>query len=263
LLIGAPEVTEYAAFAGDTLGSVRPLIALPSRLTQTADTWRVTATAVGRPYQRAIIRAGGLPLAVPPLFAGDDVEAAAGEVMARVDALCLPGGPDVSPLRYGVDELHPRLINVIDEHDALDLALARAAITSDKPVLAICRGHQVLNVALGGTLHQHLPDVIGKRADWHHRHHNDIDVVAGSLTAAAMGSTRGRGHCVHHQAIDELAPGLVVTAWSGDVIEGVELPGRWVVGVQWHPEDTAADDPVQQGLFDAFVAAAREPVVTA
>jgi putative glutamine amidotransferase len=251
------------AQGGDTLGSVRPLIALPSRLTESADTWRVPATALGRPYQEAIIRGGGIPLAVPPLFAGEDVEAAADEVMSRADALCLPGGPDVSPLRYGVDDLHPRLISVCDEHDALELALARAAVARDKPVLAICRGHQVLNVALGGTLHQHLPDIIGERADGHYRHHNDIDVVAGSLTAAAMGATRGRGHCIHHQAIDVLAPGLVVTAWSGDVIEGVELPGRWVVGVQWHPEDTAADDPVQQGLFDAFVAAAREPVVTA
>ena len=133
------------------------------------------------------------------------------------------------------------------EHDAVDLALARAAIAQDKPVLAICRGHQVLNVALGGTLHQHLPDVIGKRAAAGHYHnHNDIDVVAGSKTAAAMGTTRPRGHCVHHQAIDRLGAGLVVTAWSDDVIEGVELPDRWVVGVQWHPEDTAASDPAQQ-----------------
>jgi putative glutamine amidotransferase len=241
---------------------VRPLIALPSRLTDTADTWRVPATALGRPYQEAIVRAGGAPVAVPPLFAHEDVEAAADEVIARVDALCLPGGPDVSPRRYGVDQLHPRLINVCDEHDALDLALVRAAVARDKPVLAICRGHQVLNVALGGTLHQHLPDVIGQRAAGHYRHHNDIDVVAGSRTAAAMGTTLARGHCVHHQAIDELAPGLVVTAWSDDLIEGVELPDRWVVGVQWHPEDTAGDDPVQQALFAAFVAAARQPVVT-
>ena len=77
-----------------------------------------------------------------------------------------------------------------------------------------------------------------------------------------MGTTRPRGHCVHHQAIDELGAGLVVTAWSDDVIEGVELPDRWVVGVQWHPEDTAADDPAQQALFDAFVAAARQPVAS-
>ncbi|MGH9138244.1 MAG: gamma-glutamyl-gamma-aminobutyrate hydrolase family protein [Acidimicrobiales bacterium] len=243
---------------------MRPLIALPSRLTDTADTWRVPATALGQPYQQALIRAGGLPVAVPPLFAGDDLDDTADDVMSRVDALCLPGGPDVEPAQYGATEPHPRLMMVRLEHDALDLALARAAIHQDKPVLAICRGHQVLNVALGGTLHQHLPDLIGKRAaDDHFRHHNDIDVVAGSKAAAAMGTTRPRGHCVHHQAVDELGAGLVVTAWAGDVIEGVELPDRWVVGVQWHPEDTAATDPAQQALFDGFVAATRQSVPSA
>ena len=254
--------SEVAGVAG-TLVTVRPLIAMPSRLTDTADTWRVPATALGRPYQEAIVRAGGVPLAVPPLFDADDVEEAAADVIGRVDALCVPGGPDVSPHRYGVDDLHPRLLQVRDEHDALDLALTRAAIAQDKPVLAICRGHQVLNVALGGTLHQHLPDLIGKRAAaGHYRNLNDIDVVAGSRTALAMGTTLPRGHCVHHQAIDQLAPGLVVTAWAGDVIEGVELSDRWVVGVQWHPEDTAAGDPHQQALFDAFVAASRHSVAS-
>ena len=249
---------------GGTLVPVRPLIALPSRLTDTADTWRVPATALGRPYQEAIIRAGGAPIAVPPLFDPDDVDEVAGDVMSRVDGLCLPGGPDVSPLRYGVNQLHPRLIKVRHEHDAVDLALARAAVAQDKPVLAICRGHQVLNVALGGTLHQHLPDLIGNRAAarHYHHHHDDIEVVAGSKAAQAMGTTRPRTHCVHHQAIDRLGSGLVVTAWTDDVIEGVELPDRWVVGVQWHPEDTAASDPAQQALFDAFVAAARQPVAS-
>jgi putative glutamine amidotransferase len=249
--------------ATGTVVPVRPLIAMPSRLTDTADTWRVPATALGRPYQEAIIRAGGAPLAVPPLFGDDDVDDAADDVMARVDGLCLPGGPDVSPHRYGVDRLHPRLINVCDEHDAVDLALARSALAQEKPVMAICRGHQVLNVALGGTLHQHLPDVIGKlAASGHYHHHNEIDVVAGCKAAVAMGTTRPQGHCVHHQAIDQLGSGLVVTAWSGDVIEGVELPDGWVVGVQWHPEDTAATDPAQQALFDAFVAASRLTVAS-
>jgi putative glutamine amidotransferase len=242
---------------------VRPLIAMPSRFTDTADTWRVPATALGRPYQEAIGRAGGIPIAVPPLFDRVAVDDVAGDVIARVDGLCLPGGPDVSPRRYGSDRLHPELIKVRDEHDAIDLALARAAIAQDKPVLAICRGHQVLNVALGGSLHQHLPDVIGnRRAAAHYHHLNEIDVVADSKVAAATGTICPRGNCVHHQAIDRLGTGLVVTAWSGDVVEAVELPDRWVVGVQWHPEDTAATDPSQQGLFDAFVAASRSPVTS-
>jgi putative glutamine amidotransferase len=240
---------------------MRPLIAMPSRLTDRAESWRVPATALGRPYQEALIRAGGIPLAVPPLLPLDDLEEAAHEVISRVDALCLPGGPDVEPLLYGDPRSHPKLINVRREHDAIDLALARAAIDQDVPVLAICRGHQVLNVALGGTLHQHLPELIGEReADGHYHHHHDIDVVAGSKAAAAMGTTRPHGHCVHHQAVDRVGDGLVVTAWAGDVIEGIELPDRWVVGVQWHPEDTAASDPVQQALFDAFVGAARGAV---
>jgi putative glutamine amidotransferase len=256
----------YRAFIRSTpvpLSAVRPLIALPSRSTASADTWRVPATALGRPYQEAIVRAGGAPLAVPPLFDDADVDEFANDVMARVDALCLPGGPDVSPHRYGVERFHPRLIKVCDEHDALDLALARAAIAQDRPLLAICRGHQVLNVALGGTLHQHLPDIVGRRrASEHYHSHNDVDVVAGSKAAAAMGTTRPRGHCVHHQAVDRLGAGLVVTAWSDDIVEGLELPDQWVVGVQWHPEDTAATDPQQQGLFDAFVAASRHPVAS-
>ena len=166
---------------------------------------------------------------MPPLFDPDDIDEAAAGVMSRVGALCLPGGPDVSPrpVRRGSSTSIK-----VREHDAVDLALARAAVM-DKPVLAICRGHQVLNVALGGTLHQHLPDIIGKRAAaGHYHHHNDIDVVAGSRTAVAMGTTHPHEHRVHHQAIDRLGAGLVVTAWAGDVIEGVELADRWVVGVQ-------------------------------
>lgn len=246
-----------------TVALVRPLIALPSRLTDTADTWRVPATALGQPYQEALVRAGGFPVAVPPLFADGDLDDAANEVMSRVDALCLPGGPDVEPARFGATERHDRLIMVRREHDALDLALVRAAIDQDKPVLAICRGHQVLNVALGGTLHQHLPDVIGEaEAAEHFHYHNDIEVVAGSKAAVAMGTTRPRGHCVHHQAVDALGAGLVVTAWVGDVIEGVEIPDRWVVGVQWHPEDDAAHDAQQQALIDGFVAATRQTATT-
>ena len=179
---------------------------MSSRCTETAETWRVPATAVGRTYQEAIIRAGGAPVAVPPLFSDDEVEEATLDVMSRVDALCLPGGPDVSPHRYGVTRLHPELINPRHEHDVVDIALTHAALALEKPVLAICRGHQVLNVALGGTLHQHLPDLIGKvaAAGHYYRHHNSIEIVATSKTAAALGTTRPHGHCVHHQAINEL-----------------------------------------------------------
>jgi len=209
------------------------------------------------------MRAGGVPLAVPPLFDAATVDELARDVLSRVDALCLPGGPDVAPNRYGAASVHSKVFGVRAEHDALDIALARAAIELDKPVLAICRGHQVLNVALGGTLHQHLPDVVGDDVGARHfKHHNDIDLMAGSKAAVTMGTTRPHGHCVHHQAIETLGAGLEVTAWSGDVIEGVELADQWVVGVQWHPEDDAATDPEQQALFDGFVAVSRRVAAT-
>ena len=232
---------------------------MPSRLTASADTWRVPATALGLPYQQAIVRAGGVPVAVPPLFDDESVEDLARDVLHRADALCLPGGPDVDPGRYGAVDVHPEVYGVCHAHDALDLALALAAIDAGKPLLAICRGLQVLNVALGGTLHQHLPDVIGEDAGAaHFKRHNAISLGRESRAAAAMATEWSRGHCVHHQAIDRLGAGLVVTARCGDVVEGVELPRGWVVGVQWHPEDDAATDAQQQALFDGFVSASRD-----
>jgi len=236
---------------------------MPSRFTPAADTWRVAATALGLPYQEAIVRAGGIPVAVPPLFNDATADDFARDVMSRVDGLCLPGGPDVGPHRYHAASVHPKVFGVRDEHDTLDIALAKVAIELNKPVLAICRGHQVLNVALGGTLHQHLSDAVGDEVGARHfKQHNDIELMAGSKAAVAMGTTRPHGHCVHHQAIETLGAGLEVTAWSGDVIEAVELADQWVVGVQWHPEDDAATDPEQQALFDGFLAVSRRVAAT-
>src|SRR6266508_2972080 len=226
---------------------------MPFRFTTDDDTWRAPATAIGLPYQQAIVRAGGVPVAVPPLFDDADAGDFARDVMSRVDALCLPGGPDVGPHRYGATSVHEKVYGVRDEHDTLDIALAQAAIELERPLLAICRGHQVLNVALGGTLHQHLSDAVGDDVGArHYKQHNDIELMVGSKVAVAMGTTRPHGHCVHHQAIETLGAGLLVTAWSGDVIEGVELQDQGVVGVQWHPEDDAATDVEQQALFDGF-----------
>ena len=229
------------------MSRVRPLIALTSRKSTRADTWRVPVTAVGRTYLDAIVRAGGQPVVLPPLPETFDEVAA---TLGRFDGVCLPGGPDVGPCHYGAREVHERVSGVDADHDALDLTVARAAVELDVPLLAICRGHQVLNVALGGTLQQHIED---------HRYvHHGVSLEAGSLVARAIGHTSPTGHSVHHQAIDRLGEGLVVTGRADDgTIEAVELPGRaWVVGVQWHPEDTAADDADQQRLFDAFVSAA-------
>jgi putative glutamine amidotransferase len=223
---------------------------MPSRRTATADSWRVPATALGRTYQDAIVQAGGQPVALPP-SAGtlDDLTA----TLARFDGVCLPGGPDVDPHAYGADEVHPAVFGVDPDHDALDLAMARTAVALGLPLLAICRGHQVLNVALGGTLVQHIGD---HAVEAHRFVHHEVRLDAGSRAAAAMGTEAPLCHSVHHQAIDRLGAGLVVTGRAEDgTIEAVELPDGWVVGVQWHPEDTAAADHVQQRLFDAFVAA--------
>ena len=229
---------------------MRPVIALTSRKSGRADTWRVPVTAVGRTYLDAIARAGGQPVVLPPLDVTLDDLAA---TLRRFDGVCLPGGPDVDPRRYGAGEVHAEVGSVDADHDALDLAVARSAVELGLPLLGICRGHQVLNVALGGTLVQHIDD--------HRFVHHAVELTPGSLVAAAVGHEVPVGHSVHHQAIDRLGAGLVVTGRADDgTIEAVELPGRWVVGVQWHPEDTAAEDPDQQRLFDAFVAACRVPV---
>ena len=231
---------------------MRPLIALPMRFTETADSWRVPASAVGLTYQRAILRAGGQPVALPPL--GDTIRELEA-VLARFDGVCLPGGPDINPSRYTKDAAHPTLYGVNDEHDEFDLAMASASVNIGTPLLAICRGHQVLNVALGGSLIQHIGD---EQAEDHRFKMHPVNLDGGSRTAQSIGSTKPIGHSVHHQAVDQLGANLHVTGYADDgMIEAVEMSGRWLVSVQWHPEDTAAEDLEQQALFNAFVDACR------
>ncbi len=229
---------------------MRPLIAISARFSDTAEGWRVPTYATGRTYCDAIVRAGGLPVVLPPVAASIPHLR---EVLAGLHGLVLPGGPDVDPACYGAAERHPALYGVRTEHDEFEMALARAAIAADLPLLAICRGMQVLNVALGGTLHQHITD---DEVEVKHRFElHAVQLVAGCRAALAMNTDRPVGHSVHHQALDGVGAGLVVTAHADDgTIEGVELPGRdWVVGVQWHPEDTADGDAQQQALFDELV----------
>jgi putative glutamine amidotransferase len=138
----------------------------------------------------------------------------------------------------------------VTEHDEVELAVVHAALGADLPLLAICRGMQVLNVALGGTLVQH----IGSEAHWFQL--TTVNHDAGSLLAKAMGAEQTQGcHCVHHQALDRVADALQVTSRDADgMVHGAQLSGaRWVVATQWHPEDTAAKDARQQALFDELV----------
>ena len=235
-----------------------PLIALPSyhlapgRVTR----WDRGAFAVPDSYVEAVRRAGGRPVLLP---APDD--AGPEELLAAFDALVLVGGGDVDPARYGAGQRHPDVYGVDQERDQLEIDLIRHADRSELPTLAICRGIQVLNVAFGGTLHQHLPDV--PHLDQHrfpagHSFLHEVKAAEGTRLAEAAGSVALQCLSAHHQGVDEVGEGLVPVAWSGDgLIEALERDRGWIVGVQWHPEETAADDPAQQSLFGALVAEAR------
>jgi len=206
-------------------------------------------------YVDAVRRAGGIPVLVPP------GEFRWGDVLRRLDAVILTGGGDMSPETYGGSD-HPKLYMVDDERDASELALARRAVEVGLPTLGICRGTQVLNVTLGGTLVEHVPDVVGEevahRTPLRDPTPHAVAVEPGSKLAAAVGELQFDCASWHHQSLKEVAPGLEVVAHAPDgTIEAVELPSHpWLVAVQWHPELTAADDPIQQRLFEALAKAA-------
>jgi putative glutamine amidotransferase len=218
--------------------------------------WRTGGYGVPQRYVEAIGRAGANSAVVPPQ-AGDGPST----ILDRFDGLLLAGGGDVAPERYGADR-HDRTYGEDAERDAFEDAMVRHATDAGVPTLAICRGIQVLNVALGGTLIQHVPDVPGTIAHGEpvggegalHR----VKVSQPSRLAGASRSAELVCASHHHQAVDRLGHGLTAVGWSEDgLVEAVEFESGWTVGVQWHPETTAADDPAQQGLFDALVARAR------
>jgi len=226
---------------------VTPHVLIVGRLSPEAANVRGPAFGVGQAYVHAIARAGGIPLVLAPVPALLDRLPA---LLERVDAVVLHGGGDVDPARYGATASTEQLYGIVPDHDEVELAVVRAALRRDLPMLAICRGMQVLDVALGGTLVQHL----GTEEHWFRTH--EVDVVAGSRLAKALGAERAAAcHSVHHQAVERLGEGLVVVGTAGDgVTEAVEVDGaRWAVGVQWHPEDTAGEDAQQQSLFDELV----------
>ena len=223
----------------------RPLIAIPGRRSDEAKGHRTPVVSGGRLYADAVQRAGGLPIVIPPT---DDVELIRATV-ERCDGMVLLGGGDVSPAKYGQSE-NARLFGVNEFIDDFEIVAVQHAISLDLPVLAICRGHQILNVALGGTLIQHLENYEIHRDTMH-----EVQLSADSLVAHAMGTTQPMTHSFHHQAIDTVAPALTVVGTYGDgTIEAVQhTSASWVVGVQWHPEDTAEEDSANQGLFNALV----------
>ncbi len=208
-------------------------------------------------YVEAVRRAGGLPWLIPP---GEERWR---ELLERVDALVFTGGGDVDPALYG-GKPHAAIYGVDRVRDESEIQLVRAAIEDEKPALAICRGCQVVNVALGGNLIADLAEEVGDGV----RHRGEgpgtrafhpVAVQPGSQLAGILGALELEPSSSHHQAIRRLASGLEIVARAPDgTIEAVEMETHpFLVAVQWHPEHTAADDPSQQRLFDALVDAAR------
>jgi gamma-glutamyl-gamma-aminobutyrate hydrolase PuuD len=212
--------------------------------------WDLEAALVPAQYVRAVERAGGRPVLIPP--SEDGVE----ETLDAVDGVIFSGGSDLGPETYG-QEAHPETFGVVSERDRAELALLSAALERDMPVLAICRGSQVLNVALGGDLVQHLPEVVG---DEKHKHtpgvfaDHDVEVEAGTRIGTLLGD-RAPVKSHHHQGFGRLGRGLVEAARAEDgTIEAVEDPSRrFALGVLWHPE--AGED---MRLFEELVREARD-----
>jgi len=204
-----------------------------------------------RPFLELVAAAGAEPVVLQwrtPRDAADDA--------ASFDALVLCGGDDVDARRWG-EANHPTVQLVPAERDEYEIAFVRAAVERGVPLLGVCRGSQVMNVALGGTLEQHVPDVPGRVPHGDGVRH-EIDVVPDTLLARIASPRRAVVNSFHHQAVSRLAPGLRVAARSVDgVVEAVEGPGAFCLGVQWHPERDGCDEPLGRSLFRELVRAAE------
>ena len=218
------------------------------------DTFYSTPT----PYVDAVRRAGGNPVLLPP---GNE---AWRELLPLLDGIVVTGGTDIDPAEYNGDGGNPNLLSADHERDRSELTLVRHLLQqNDTPLLCICRGLQVLNVAAGGSLYEHIPDVCDQ--DIHRNEEGlwemqDVEVEADSLVAQVMSTTSLQTSSGHHQAVKELGGGLRVVAMAADgIIEALEMPGHpWLLAVQWHPEVTAERDSTQQAIFDALVEKARD-----
>lgn len=241
-----------------TSGAAAPVIGVTTYLERSqTGVWDLPASFLPKAYLDAVTDAGGIAVLLPPQPVTPDV---ARRVLGSVDGLIVAGGADVDPRRYGQDA-HERTGAPRTDRDAWEDALLTAAIELDVPFLGICRGAQMLNVALGGTLVQHLPDVVG------HERYQPAPAVFGEARVSVERGSRldtivgdadePEGtlpvHVYHHQAIDRVADGLTVTARTDEgVIEAVEVDGaRFGLAVQWHPEENAADRRLFAGLVDA------------
>lgn len=229
---------------------MRPLIAVTGRRAAQVPILRFSATLAAEAICESVWAAGGEPIILHPPAA--DPLAEIPHRLEAFDGVLLPGGADLEPGRYGAQPA-PETTDTVIFQDDFDLGVTTALLDTDVPVLAICRGMQVLNVALGGTLQQHLPQTV---------HHNSIhgaQVAAGSRLHGIVGTTSIEVSSYHHQAIDRLGAGLTVTATSADgVIEAVEHRRADIVAVQWHPEDRHAVSPTDAALFADLIDRARK-----
>ena len=229
--------------------AARPRVLIPARFSASASALRFRAEVSARALVEAVYDAGGEPLTVHPT----EERLRVPELDDRfrfADALLLPGGGDLHPQLYD-GQHHETLYDVDVVQDRFDLALTDWALTTRRPVLAICRGLQVVNVKLGGTITAHMDDP--------HRHLvSELDLDPGAVLTDLVGSRRLSISCYHHQCLATLGDGLRPVAHGSDgTIEAVELAGRgWFVGVQWHPEDTAHQDQHQARIFAGLVQAA-------
>jgi len=235
----------------------KPLIGITGRKDTSARLLHSVMVAVGETYTRAIQHVGGTPVVIPPTVMDEDWDV----LVAHLDGLLLSGGGDVDPVLYG-EQSEPWMGQVDAERDVSELGLVRRWMTSGRPLLAICRGHQVLNVALGGTLYQDIAAYIPNALDHSyvparpmetlvHR----VNLVAGSRLATILGGTTFEVNSAHHQAVKALGDGLTVVATAEDgVIEAIELQNHpFCIGVQWHPEAMVKAVETMWPLFEAFV----------
>lgn len=228
----------------------RPLIGITSYVEVARyGVWETEGPVLPRSYVDAVLRAGGVPMLLPPIGDGH------AELVRAIDGLVLSGGADIEPARYD-HEPHPKTVTR-PERDAFEFALLEQALAAGVPVFGVCRGMEVLNVAFGGTLAQHLPEVVG------HSEHQPAPAVFGprrvttadGSTVSAILGAEAKVRCYHHQGVGELAPGLRATAWAEDgTVEAVEGTGDgYVLGVQWHPEEDDSDDRLFAALVNAAI----------
>jgi putative glutamine amidotransferase len=234
-----------------------PLIGISTSITVGAAPERAYVNSA---YLHAVQQAGGVPVPLPPQLSAASLERVAGEL----HGLLLTGGGDVDPALFG-EAPHPTLQDVAPARDTLEMSVLRLALDRHLPVLAVCRGVQVLNVALGGTLYQDVATDPGTQLPHSQKEPRDqpthkVKVTPGSRLAETLGADEIEVNSMHHQAIHRLGRGLTAVAWAPDqLVEGAELDdrARFVLGVQWHPEELVGHSEPARRLFSALVAAAR------